>query len=111
MSDVFIDGVDQLGHAREHTAAQPLFSQVAEETLDHVQPRRRGGREVHVDARMLCQPPLHVRMLVGGVVVDDQVQCLVRGRFAIDLFEELQPLGVAVTLLALGDELAVEHID
>ena len=49
-------------------AAQALIGDVAEEALDHVQPRRRCGREVHLE---------------------------------IDLLEELQPLGVAMALLAL----------
>ena len=38
------------------------------------------------------QPLLHGRMLVGGVVVGDQVQRLVLGRLAVDLTQELQPL-------------------
>ena len=78
---------------------------VAEEALDHVQPRRRGRREVHVEARVLGQPLLHLGMLVRGVVVADQVQRLVLGRLAVDLAQELEPLAVAVPLLALGDDL------
>ena len=41
----------QLGHAGEHAAAQPLDGDVAEEALDHVQPRTGRRREVHVEAR------------------------------------------------------------
>jgi len=68
VSNVFVDGSDQFRHAGDHAAAQALIGDVAEEALDHVQPRRRCGREVHLE---------------------------------IDLLEELQPLGVAMALLAL----------
>jgi hypothetical protein len=37
MSDVLVDGFDQLGHAGEHASAQTLSRDVAEESLDHVQ--------------------------------------------------------------------------
>ena len=35
----------------------------------------------------------------------------VLGRLAVDLLEELQPLDVGVALLALADDLAVEHVE
>jgi hypothetical protein len=66
---------------------------------------------VHLEARVLGQPVLHIGMLVRGVVVGDQVQRLVLGRFAVDLFQELQPLGVGVPLLALANDLAIEHVE
>jgi len=111
VSDVFVDGGNQLRDAGEHAAAQPLGGDVAKEAFDHVQPRGRSGGEVHDESRMLFQPRLHGRMLVRGVVVGDQMQRLVLGRFAVDLLEELQPLGMAVARLALRDDLAIEHIE
>jgi hypothetical protein len=41
-------------------------------------------------------------MLVRGVVVADEMQCLALGRFAIDLAQEAQPFLVTMTLLTLG---------
>lgn len=92
-------------------AAQSIDGDVAKEALDHVQPPRRGGREMHVEPWMLGQPRLHCRMLVRGVVVSDQMQHLVLGRLAVDLLEKLQPLDVGVALLALANDLTVEHIE
>ena len=89
MRDVLMDGGDQFGHAGEHAAAQALGGDVAEEALDHVQPRRRGRREVHVEARVFGQPVLHGRVLVRGVVVGYQVQHFFLWRFAVDLPQEL----------------------
>jgi hypothetical protein len=111
MGDVLIDGGDKFGHAGEHASAQPLGGDIAEEALNHIQPRRGGGREVHVEARMLDQPSLYGRMLVRGVVVRDQMERLVLGRFAIDLAQELQPLDLGVALLALTDDLPVQHVE
>ena len=111
MGDVLVDGGYQFRHAGEHATAQPLVGNIPEEPFDHVQPRRRGGREVHVEPRMLGQPCLHDWMLVRGVVVGDQVQRFVLGRLAIDLAQELQPLGVTMALLALSDDLTVQHVE
>lgn len=83
MSNEVVNGADQFPHAGEHAAAQPLGGEVAEETLDPVQPGRRGGGEVHDESRMLVQPRLHGRMLVRGAVVGDQMQRLVLGRLAL----------------------------
>ena len=58
-----------LGSPPEHTSAQAVLGDVAKKALDHAQPRRRGGREVHVEARMRGQPLRHNAMLVRGVVV------------------------------------------
>ena len=57
-------GQFQPGHAGEAVAADALVGDVAEEALDHVQPRRAGGREVHDESRVLGQPGLNLRMAV-----------------------------------------------
>src|SRR5215467_12865637 len=44
--------------------------------------------EVKSPARMACQPGQHFRMLVGGVVVEDDVDRLVGGNLALDSVEE-----------------------
>lgn len=44
-----------------------------------------------------------------GVVVCNQMQRLVLGRLAVDLAQELQPRGMRVSLLALTNDLTVQH--
>ena len=111
MRDVLVDCPDQLGHAGEDTATQALGGDVANEALHPVQPRGRGRREGRLKARVFGEAALHGRMLVGGAVVDDQMQCLVYGGLTVDLAQELQLLAVAVTLLALSNDLPVEQIE
>src|SRR5665647_3581334 len=60
---------------------------------------------------MLGQPLLNFWMFVRGVVVCNQMQRFVLGRLAVYLPEKLQPLDVAMTLLALRNNLAIEHVE
>lgn len=63
---------------------------------------------MHMEARVLFEPGLHFRMFVRGVVVDDQVQLKVLGRFPIDFLEEVQPLMPFVNEVWLSATLAIE---
>ncbi|RMV10307.1 hypothetical protein ALP16_200093 [Pseudomonas savastanoi] len=47
---------------------------------------------MNMKTRMLRQPGFHCSVLVGGVVIDDQMKLEVLGRFFIDLLEKRQPL-------------------
>jgi len=60
---------------------------------------------------MLGEPGLNVGVLVGGVVIDDQMQLQVLGRLAVDQTQKLQPLLVAMPLLAQRDDRAVEGVE
>ena len=46
---------------------------------------------MHVEAGMLGQPSLDLRMLVGGIVVGDQMDRQVLRCFPVDFLEEGQP--------------------
>ena len=50
------------------------------------------------------QPALDAGVLVGAVVVDDEVDVEVRGHVGIDVLEEAQELLVAVARPALGQD-------
>ena len=73
--EVVHDSALQFADAFEHAAPDVLVGDQAEEPFNLVEPGRRGRREMHVEAGMLGQPRLDRRMLVGGVVVGDQVRC------------------------------------
>ena len=66
---------------------------------------------MQVESLVAAQPALHVGMVVGGVVVQDQMYRKVFGHFAIDRAEELQELLVPVPGQALPDHRPGEHVD
>src|SRR6202171_3620300 len=74
MVEVLLDGGFELGHTLEDTASDAIGSDAAEEALDLVEPRRRCRGEVHVETWMPLKPSLHLGVLVGGVIVSDEVQ-------------------------------------
>jgi len=105
---VLLDGGNEFGDTAKDPAFQSLGAQIAKEALDHVQLRRRGRGEVHMKARVLGEPRLNIGMLVRGVVVADQMHFFVLGRFPVDLAQVHEPLLMAVTLLATGNERTVQ---
>ena len=62
-----------------------------------------GGRgEVKGPTRMARQPGQHLRMLVGGVVVEDDVDRLVGGKLALESVEKADEFDMAVALACSG---------
>jgi len=111
MFNIGLDGADEFGHVWEHAAFDRVVAQVAEESLDHVQPGSAGRREVHMEPRVPLEPGLDLRVLVSGVVVDDQMQIELGRGFAFDLAQELQPLLVPMPRQALADHGTVQRIE
>ena len=71
--DVTADCQEQFFEIAKYTAPQSVLSEIAEESLHHVEPRCTGRSEVHVEPWMACEPALNFGMLVRRVVVPDQV--------------------------------------
>lgn len=82
--DVIVECFDQFPDASEHAASQALFGKVSEKPLHHIEPGGTGGREVDVKAEMSSQPALDLWVLLGGVVVGNDVQLLVGRRSVVD---------------------------
>ena len=64
LSDVTLNGLDQLVDISEATASDLFMSDVSKEALDHVEPRSAGRSEMNMEARMSFQPGLDRRMFV-----------------------------------------------
>src|SRR5829696_8956642 len=58
----------------EGTSADPLLCHQAKKALDLIKPRGRSGRKVEVKARALIQPSFDPGVIVGRIVVNDQMQ-------------------------------------
>ena len=81
------DRCDEVGDGGEGASPDGLAGDDPEEDFDHVQPRPGGRGEVQADPRVLREPCLHVWVLVGAVVVADDVELLRRVGLR-DLFEK-----------------------
>ena len=85
--EVVIDVHLQLDDGTEHAATDAFSGDLGEKALDQVEPGRRGRREMHVESRMPGQPRLDLGMLVGGVVVGDQMDIEIRCDLPVDPVE------------------------
>ena len=99
-----IDSGLEIDDGMEHTAFQPPFRELGEEALDGIEPGGRGRREVEMEPWMALQPCLDLCVLVGRVVVDDEMGFPVLWGLAIDLVEEADELLMPVALYALADD-------
>ena len=81
-----------------------------EEAFDHVEPGSRGRREVQVEAGMRLEPALYRRGLMGGIVVDDEMEIETGGGLLVDQFEKAQELAMSMARHASPDDLAVQHV-
>ena len=82
-----------------------------EETFDLVEPGGIGGREVNVPTRTAGEPSLDVGMLVGGVVVDDEMDVELGRHIGLDVTQEGEELLMTMARFALGEDRAVEHVE
>ncbi len=80
------------------------------ESLDQLDPRRRGWGEMQVVARPLGKPRAHLFGLVRAVVVQDEVYILVLRYVCIDGVEQAQELRAAMPSLQLSDHLARGYV-
>ena len=108
---ILSDGGDQFGHAREAATTDSLVGDLAEPTLHHVQPGTRSRDEVQLESWMSLEPRFHMRVLVGRVIVHDDVQIEFGRGFDIDLLEETGELLMPMARHAVLDHLAVEHAE
>ena len=106
-----VDGGLEVDDRVKDAALEATLRQFGEEALDGVEPRARGRREVEGEARMAVEPGTHLGVLVGGVIVEDDVDGLAGRHLGVDGVEEADELLVAVALHVLADHGAVEHVE
>ena len=85
--EVVFDCGLQLDDGAEHAATDALSGNLGEKALYQVEPAGRGRRKMHVETRMPGQPRLDLGMLVGGVVVGDQMDIEIRCDLPVDPVE------------------------
>ena len=68
-----IDGGLEIDEGMEHAVFEPAPGEFGEEALDSVGPRTGCGREVEGEAAMAIKPGPNLGVLMGGVVVEDDM--------------------------------------
>ena len=108
--EIGVDGGDQIVHAVEHAAPNPLRCEVAKPAFDEIQPRGTRRREVQDKARMRGQPRGHVRVRVRPVVIQDEMERQVPRELAVEPPQEPQEFAVRVARETLADDFPFEHM-
>jgi len=87
-ADVIANGLGEFLHDVERAATKALLGQISKPAFDPIEPGTGRGRKVQVKARVATQPTLNPGMLMGAVIVDDQVQVqLARSASEISILE------------------------
>ncbi len=111
VSEVLVDLVHQFAHAPERTAPDGLLRDQGEPALDLVEPACVGRGVMKVEARMPRQPGFDPRMLVGGVVISDQMDREPGRKVAVEVIKKGAKFLVAMARLALRDDRAIKHVE
>ena len=98
-----VDGLLQLGHVAERGPLDRSLGDQTEPALHLTQPGGIGRGEVQVVPGTSGQPSLDLRMFVGRIVVNHQVDLQIGRHLPVDQSQESQEVLMAVALLALGD--------
>jgi hypothetical protein len=101
--DEFFDPSNEFADAAEAATANSLLCNETEPAFDLVEPGGICGCVVDLEARPLGEPGAHFAVLVGSVVVDDQVHIQMVRNGTVDAFQKRQKLLVAVAGLAIGE--------
>src|SRR5450759_1383436 len=104
--DVIANSCFQAARAAKDATPQLLRGQESKPTLDEIEPRGTGRREVQLKAWALDQPALNSGSFMSTVVVEDQMDIELWRHLRIDLVEELAKLKRTVSATKLTDDLA-----
>src|SRR5262249_24044320 len=111
ITDEAVDFFDEVGGGFERATTNSALSDESEESFDQVEPGGVGRREVKVPARAAGEPGSDFGMLVGGIVVDDEMDVELGRHIGLDVTQEGEELLMAMAGFALGDDRAVQHVE
>jgi hypothetical protein len=83
-----IDGGLEIDDGAEDAAFQSTPGKLGKEALDGIEPGARGWREVEDEALVPVEPGADLRMLVGGVIVEDDVDYLAGRHLGFDRVQD-----------------------
>src|ERR1700744_3480838 len=97
------DGVFELAGRTMCAASKVLLCERGEPSFNLIEPRRRGRREMNVEARMASEPCLDRRRLMGTVIFHHQMPVQRRRNVGFDRAQELQKFAAAMAPVQLPD--------
>lgn len=103
IGEIPVDGDLQIGDAPEYPSTNPLMSDLREKAFHKVQPGAGCRSKMKVEAWVTLQPCLHFWMLMGRIIVSDQVQIEVFRCASINFAQELDEFLMPVPVHALAD--------
>jgi hypothetical protein len=89
---------------RSRAAAEGALSDVDEAAFELIEPKGKGRPDVNVPARMAGEPSSDPVVLVGGVVVNDEVDVELGRHIGVNCGAGRRELLMAMAGVALGDD-------
>src|SRR5439155_27348697 len=96
-------GLEGAGAAMR-TALDLLLGQRGEPAFHQVEPRRTGGREVHMKSGMPSEPPPNLRGFMRAVVVQNQMDVEVGRHRVVNRVEKAQELSTAMSAMTFPND-------
>ncbi len=85
---IAVDSGLEIADGTEDATLETALGECGEEALDRIQPGAGGGDEVESEALVPCKPCHHLGMLMGGIVIEDEVDGRLGRYGGIDRFEK-----------------------
>jgi hypothetical protein len=111
LGDEAVDGGLEIDDGVEDTALQSTPAEFAEKPLDGVEPGARGWCEVEDETRVAIEPGTNARMLVGGLVIENDVDDLAGRRLRLDGVQKSNEFLMTMARHVATDDCAVEDVE
>ena len=111
LGEVAVDGGLEVDDGAEDATLQGSFGEGCEEGLDCIQPGAGCRSEVEGPARVPGEPSQDLRLLMSGIVVQNDMDGLADRYRRLDRVEEANELLVPMALHAAANDGAVEHVE
>ena len=109
--EVGLNVASELADRGETAGADDIGGQIGKEALDKVHPGRGRRCEVHLEAWVPPQPRRDLGVLMGCVVILNEVDVDILWRFAVDLLQKTQPFDVGMALLGARDQAPLKGVE
>lgn len=109
VGQIVFDSGDQGRNASETSSPETFLREFTKPAFNQIQPRTGRWSEVQMKTRMPLEPGFHAGMLMGAIIIHDQMEIEFGRGFAVDFLKESEELLMPMAWHAASDHLAVEH--